>query len=143
MTEDADSTPHEEYEAMFSDLHEGSLAEADRKRLLEHLATCEECATAYRELEETMRALAGMKGVPTAPDAFTKGLEDTIHRRSAGAFFGKKTLGDRVPFGILLIVALVVLVAVAAVLWSSQTGTLRYQPTHPSRPPTTTPLPTP
>jgi anti-sigma factor RsiW len=125
MTDDAPPSVHEEFEASFSDLFEGSLVDPARQQLLDHLATCEDCATAYREFEETMKALGNLKGAPIAPEQFTKGVEDTIHRRSAGRFFGKKTLGDRVPFGAILIVALVTLVAVAVVLWTSLTGSLR------------------
>jgi hypothetical protein len=72
-----------------------------------------------------MSALTSMKGKPPAPETFTKGVEETIHRRSAGRFFGRKTLGDRVPFGVLLIIAMVVLVSAALVLWASTTGSLR------------------
>ena len=60
-----------------------------------------------------------------APDAFTDGVEQTIHRRSAGRFFGRHTFGDRVPFGWLVIVAMVVLIGVALVLWGSVTGSLK------------------
>src|SRR5262245_59095476 len=124
----SDAAPHEEYEARFSDLHDGTLAEPARKETLAHLQGCEDCKAAYREFEETLAALDKMKGKPVAPETFTRSVEDTIHRRSAGRFFGKKTLGDRVPFGVLLIVAMVVLVAIALVLWSSSTGSLRYRP---------------
>jgi anti-sigma factor RsiW len=134
MSEDT-ATPHEEFEARFSDLHEGSLVDPERAEVRAHLATCQVCRDAYREFEETMAALGKLKGQPTAPAEFTAGVADTIHRRSAGRFFGKKTLGDRVPFGVILIVALVVLIAIALVLWSSATGSLRYQPDGKSRQP--------
>jgi anti-sigma factor RsiW len=138
----SDADPHEEYEARFSDLHDGTLSEKERAETLAHLAGCEACKAAYAEFEDTMAELAKLKGKPTAPETFTRSVEDTIHRRSAGRFFGKKTLGDRVPFGVLLIVAMVVLLAIALVLWSSSTGSLRYQPSH-DRKPSTQPLPTP
>jgi len=48
----------------------------------------------------------------------------TIEKRSAGRFFGRRTLGDRVPFGLLLVLALIVLGAIGYVLWSSPTGSL-------------------
>lgn len=60
-----------------------------------------------------------------APESFTDEVAQTIHRRSAGKFFGKRTLGDRVPFGVLLVIALAILITTSAVLWTSQTGTLR------------------
>ncbi len=139
----SEAAPNEEYEARFSDLHDGTLTGREREDLLAHLAACEDCKSAYREFEDTMDALAGLKGKPPAPDGFTRGVETTIHKRSAGRFFGKKTLGDRVPFGVLVIVAMLVLVAIALVLWSSSTGSLRYQPNREAKPPPTSPLTTP
>lgn len=119
-----DSEAHEEYEARFSDLHDGTLPEAARQEVLAHLASCAACKASYDELDKTMAALGSMKGQPPAPDQFTNQVTETIHKRSAGRFFGKKTLGDRVPFGVLLVVALAVLVAIAIVLWASTTGSL-------------------
>jgi anti-sigma factor RsiW len=116
---------HEEFEAQFSDLHDGTLPEAARKEVLAHLETCAACKASYEELEKTMAALGTMKGKPPAPEQFTQQVTETIHKRSAGRFFGKKTLGDRVPFGVLLVIALGVLVAIAVVLWASTTGSLK------------------
>ena len=85
-----------------------------------------------------MAALGGLKvprGTQPAPEKFAEHVEDTIARRSAGRFFGRKTLGDRVPFGWLLVVALIVLIAVSAVLWSSSTGSLRYHRDRGTTPP--------
>jgi anti-sigma factor RsiW len=121
----SDTEAHEEFEAQFSDLHDGTLPEAARKEVLAHLETCAACKASYEELEKTMAALGAMKGKPPAPDQFTQQVTETIHKRSAGRFFGKKTLGDRVPFGVLLVIALGVLVAIAVVLWASTTGSLK------------------
>jgi anti-sigma factor RsiW len=125
------SEPHEEFEIMFSDLHDGVLSANDAARLRAHLAECAACKVAYAEFEETMGALREMKRrsgateAVAAPDGFVKGVEETIHKRSAGRFFGRKTLGDRVPFGVLLVAALVLMVVVGALLWGSTTGSLR------------------
>jgi hypothetical protein len=59
-----------------------------------------------------------------APATFAQDVTATIHKRSAGRFFARRTFGDRVPFGVLLIVALVGLAVIAWVLWSSSTGSL-------------------
>lgn len=122
---DDTTTAHEDFEAKFSDLHDGTLAEPARAEVLAHLASCAACKAAYDEFERTLAALEAMKGTPPAPETFAKGVEETIARRSAGRFFGKKTLGDRVPFGVLLVIALVVLVVIAMMLWASTTGSLR------------------
>jgi anti-sigma factor RsiW len=123
MTSDADI--HEEFEAQLSDLHDGTLAEPARTALLAHLESCAACKASYEELKSTLAALSSMKGKPPAPEQFTEQVTETIHKRSAGRFFGRKTLGDRVPFGVLLVIALAVLIAIAIVLWSSSTGSLK------------------
>jgi hypothetical protein len=48
--------------------------------------------------------------------------------------FARKTLGDRVPFGVLLVVALAGLLVIGYVLWSSTTGSLKVDRAH-DRPP--------
>jgi len=117
--------PHEEFELQFSDLHDGIASEAQRKDVLAHLDTCAACKAAYDEFERTMSALSTMKTPKQpAPAEFGKQVEETIAARSAGRFFGRKTLGDRVPFGALLIIALLVLIAIFAFMWASPTGSL-------------------
>ncbi len=123
---DSEQTPHEDIEAKLSDYHDGMLPGPERDAVKAHLDGCEACRAAYAQLEETMTALAGMKGKKEgAPPEMTSKVTETIHRRSAGRFFARKTLGDRVPFGALLIVAIVVLGVTAALLYSSTTGNLR------------------
>jgi hypothetical protein len=85
-------------------------------------------------LQATLSALKGLDKAP-APTALGKTVEETIHRRSAGRFFGRRTLGDRVPFGVLLTVALITLLVVVALLWSSPTGSLRMEREGPAPPP--------
>jgi anti-sigma factor RsiW len=120
-----DDEPHEEFELQFSELHDGTASEAQRAAVMAHLETCAACKAAYAEFERTMAALSTVKTPKQpAPAEFGKHVEDTIAARSAGRFFGRKTLGDRVPFGALLIVALLVLLAIAALIWASPTGSL-------------------
>ena len=122
----SDPTPHEEIEARLSDYYDGMLAGPERDQVKAHLEGCEGCRAAYAQLEETMAALAGIKAKKEgAPPDMAEKVADTIHRRSAGRFFGRKTFGDRVPFGLLLIVAIIVLGVTAALLYSSTTGSLR------------------
>lgn len=126
----AAAEPHEEWEARFSDHLEGSGTAAERDEVDAHLASCAACKASYDELEQTMRALTQLKtssGSFKPPPRFSQNVEETLARRSAGRFFGKKTLGDRVPFGVLLIVALIILLGVSAILWTSSTGSLRLE----------------
>ena len=57
-------------------------------------------------------------------------VAETIHQRSAGRLFRRRTFGDRVPFGALLAVALAGLLAIAYILWSSSTGSLKVDREH-------------
>jgi anti-sigma factor (TIGR02949 family) len=136
MADDAPTTEsHEEIEALLSDYRDGALSDADRARVKAHLDGCEACRAEYAQLEETLSALSGIKGKKEgAPPELTDRVTETIHRRSAGRFFGRKTFGDRVPFGLLLIVALIVLGVTAAMLRSSNTGTLRTRTPAPAAP---------
>jgi hypothetical protein len=49
----------------------------------------------------------------------------TIHQRSAGRFFARRTLGDRVPFGALLVIAVLGLAVIGYFMWASETGSLK------------------
>jgi anti-sigma factor RsiW len=125
---------HDDIQALLADHLDGSLPAAEAGRVTAHLAECEVCRG---ELEEARRVRAALSGLHKlgAPDAFRDHVTETIHRRSAGRFFARRTLGDRVPFGVLLIAALVVLLGIAATLWSSSTGSLRVD-----RPPEAAPV---
>lgn len=138
MTDEAPPEPGSEHDrigALMEDVVEGIATPDVDAEVQAHVAGCEPCKA---ELADLRAARAALKSLPpaAAPRDLGKTVEDTIHRRSAGRFFGKKTVGDRVPFGVILIVALVALVVIVALLWSSTTGSLRPEPkTHPKPPP--------
>jgi len=136
MAQDPSTTePHEAIEARLSDYHDGGLPASERAEIEAHLASCAACRAAYDELVETMAALSGMaKSRAAAPAEMPERVAETINRRSAGRFFGRKTLGDRVPFGVLLIIAIVLLGVVAAMLRSSTTGSIRDRQPTPTAP---------
>jgi anti-sigma factor RsiW len=135
MADDAPTTePHEEIETKLSDYHDGTLPEAERAQVEAHLAGCEACRAAQAALEETLSALSAMgRDRAEAPPDLSDRVTESIHRRSAGRFFARKTLGDRVPFGVLLVIALVVLAVISGLLYSSRTGSLRYDRGHPTQ----------
>ncbi len=111
------------HDAALADYYEGLLPEAEAKDLEAHLEACEACQAAYRELENTARALSELSRRP-APEAFPKGVAETIRRRSGGRFFGRRALGDRIPVELLAIAALLVALAVYGWLRASETGSL-------------------
>jgi anti-sigma factor RsiW len=119
--------------ATVSDYLDGSLP-ADRRADVEsRLATDPAWKRTHDELVETRKALSGLHKA-RAPQTFDQGVTSTIHKRSAGRFFGRKTLGDKVPFGALLVLALIFLIIIAYFLWASATGSLRrdHDPTPPA-----------
>jgi anti-sigma factor RsiW len=117
---------HDDIEALLSDYVEGGLTAAEHSRVEAHLAGCAACRAAHQELRETIDALSGLHKQP-APPELTAGVTETIHRRSGGRFFGRRAFGDRVPFELLAILALLVAIGLYLVLRSSDTGSLRYQ----------------
>ena len=110
--------------ARVSDYLDGALAGADRAEVERKIAADAAWKRAHDELAETRKFLSGMQKAH-APSSFADGVAQTIHHRSAGRFFARRTLGDRVPFGALVAVALVGLVVIAYILWSSSTGSLK------------------
>ena len=141
MTEPAPRDDDRLY-AILSDYVDGTLTAAERAEVEAALAA----DPALRaEVDELRGSMALLKSLPpaAAPGDLGKTVEDTIHRRSAGRFFGRRTLGDRVPFGVLLIAGLMLLVVLAWVLRSSPNGSLKRERKAPTAPPTERIAPTP
>lgn len=123
----------ERIEAMLSDYVEGTLSLEERKEVEAHLARHPELAADLEAMREDRKKLESLNKTP-APEELGKKVEELIHRRSAGRFFGRRAFGDRVPFGVLAIVALVMAIAIAWLLRSSSTGSLRQEPEDKPRP---------
>ena len=110
--------------ATMSDYLDGALPGAERAEVDRKIASDPSWQRAHAELTETRKFLSGMRKA-AAPPAFVEGVAETIHQRSAGRFFGRRTLGDRVPLGALVALALAVILVIGYVLWSSSTGSLK------------------
>ena len=119
--------------AKVSDFLDGMLVGAERDEVAKHVASDPTWRRAHAELSETRQYLSGLK-TAHAPATFAQDVTETIHARSAGRFFGRRTFGDRVPFGALIVVALAVLVVIGYLLWASSTGSLKPDPA-PAPPP--------
>lgn len=118
------SSSEDEIIVALSDYHEGTLSPARRAEVEAKLAS----DPAWRTIEEELRAQAPLLstlGKVAAPEQFTSQVTETIHRRSAGRFFGRRTLGDRLPVGWLLVVAALLLGGLTLVWCRSTTGSLR------------------
>ncbi|HMG22007.1 MAG TPA: hypothetical protein VK607_11835 [Kofleriaceae bacterium] len=139
MTDESASTPEpgddidDAILAAVSDYLDGALGERERAEVAAKIAGDPIWQRAHAELTETRSYLSGMRRAH-APSRFTEQVAETIHQRSAGRLFARRTLGDRVPVGALVAVALAGLLVIAYVLWSSSTGSLKVDRTH-DRPP--------
>lgn len=123
MTE-PELSENERLEAMLSDYVEGTLSLEERKEVEAHLEKHPELKDELEQMREDQKKLKSLNKTP-APEELGKKVEDIIHRRSAGRFFGRRAFGDRIPFGYILILALVVLLAIWFAIWSNSTGSLR------------------
>ena len=108
MTGDSD---HTKFEVDFSDYYEKTLPAARAAEVEAHIKDCARCREEYEKFEAAMRSVSGLYRM-NAPQDFKNQVADTIHRRSAGRFFGRKAFGDRVPFELLAILALVLVAGV-------------------------------
>jgi anti-sigma factor RsiW len=111
MSEPTTTDPHEAFLVDFDEWRDGSLAPARRAELDAHLAACPSCRAEFDKLRDAVEALSGLHRVK-APQLGDQ-VAATIHRRSGGRFFGRRTFGDRVPFVAIAVLGL--LLALAAV----------------------------
>jgi len=138
----AEQLPDDEIIATLSDYLDGVLP-GDRVREVEgKLASDPLWKQTHDELRETRDALSGLQRA-RAPESFAQDVTATIHKRSAGRFFAKRTFGDRIPLGVLLIIGVIALAIIGAILWSSPTGSLKRAPDKDAPAPRETVVPTP
>ena len=116
--------------AKVSDYLDGTLTGADKEAVAAKIANDPTWKQTHDEMVETRKFISGMRKAK-APEEFAEKVEQRIHKRSAGRFFARRTLGDRVPFGALLIVAVLVLCVIGYVMWASQTGSLKVEKAKP------------
>ena len=114
-----------------SDYLDGALQGAEKDAVASKIAADPEYKRVHAEMVETRNALSGTLKA-RAPASFAADVTSTIHKRSAGRFFARRTFGDRVPFSALLVVAVLGLIVIAYFLWASETGSLKQTPDHSS-----------
>ena len=118
---DKSESEFEANQELFSEYYEGSLSAEKSAELDKLIAEDEAYSVAYADFEKTMELLSGMHKM-SAPLDFDKKVEDTIHARSGGRFFGRRAFGDRIPYEILAVVLMVIALAVYWMGRSSGTG---------------------
>ena len=124
-----------------TDYLDGSLSAAEREDVAKKIASEPAWKQTHDEMVEARKMISGMRKAKP-PETFVEDVTGTINKRSGGAFFGRRTLGDRVPFGVLLILAIVALAVIAFLMRSSSTGSLKVdkkQNTHEPQKPLPTP----
>ncbi|MEO6774435.1 MAG: hypothetical protein ABI467_15695 [Kofleriaceae bacterium] len=120
-----------------SDYLDGALSGPEKDAVASKIAGDPAYRRVHDDMVETRNALSGLQKA-RAPSTFAQDVTSTIHKRSAGRFFGRRTFGDRVPFSALLVIAMLGLCVIAYVLWASETGSLKTAPDHA---PITVPVP--
>jgi anti-sigma factor RsiW len=122
--EQSPTSSDDEIIATISDYHDDALDPGRRAEVAAKIADDPTWSTIDAEIRAEKPLLATLSKV-TAPPEFAIEVTDTIHRRSAGRFFAKRTLGDRLPVVPLLVVAALLLGAMTTVWCRSPTGSLR------------------
>ena len=113
----------EALEEKFSDYLDDGMSAEEKLAFETKLAQNDDARRAFEEFKQTIEAVSGLHKM-SAPQAFEEGVEETIHRRSAGKFFGRKAFGDRVPFEMIAVIALAILLAIYVIYRRSGTGSL-------------------
>jgi len=123
------SDDEEKLIAAISDYLDGALAPAERDEVAKKIEADPAWKRVHDDLVELRKDVSGLQKARPSP-SFAQDVTATIAKRSDGRFFARKTLGDRVPFGVLLVVAVVLLGGIGYVMWSSQTGSLKVERDH-------------
>jgi anti-sigma factor RsiW len=144
MSEAADSIDDVDDEVIIkvTDYLDGSLPAAEREEIAKKIASDDVWKRTHDEMVEARKMISGLrKAKPPEPDKFVDDVTGTINKRSGGLFFGRRTLGDRVPFMLLLVLAIVALAVIFFLMRSSSTGSLKVDKKPPAPP--TKPMSTP
>jgi anti-sigma factor RsiW len=80
---------HDRAKDLFTQYHEGDLGDEDLAELERHLEGCEECRAEWETYRKTIDGVSGLFEL-TAPDGFTRAVEQKIRKRSRGRFFGEQ-----------------------------------------------------
>jgi anti-sigma factor RsiW len=89
---------------------DGELPPEEKAAADQHLATCIQCRTNLNRFRETIGKLSQLK--KKAPQSFLPDIQQQIHTRSRGRFFGRRwLLFGRIPFewvSLVMIIAMLV-----------------------------------
>jgi anti-sigma factor RsiW len=85
---------------------DGELPAEEKAAVEQHLATCTQCRTNLQRFRETIGKLSQLK--KKAPQSFLPDIQQQIHTRSRGRFFGRRwLLFGRIPFEVISLVMII------------------------------------
>src|SRR5262249_23481307 len=116
--------------ASISDFLDGTLTGARRDEVAAKIESDAGWKQTHDEMVESRKfAAETLSGVQKAraPSTFAQDVTSTINKRSAGRFFGRRTLGDKMPFGVLVVIAVLGIAVIGYLMWASETGSLKPQ----------------
>jgi anti-sigma factor RsiW len=101
---------------------DGELPAEEKAAVEQHLATCIQCRTSLQRFRDTIGKLSQLK--KKAPQSFLPEIQQQIHVRSRGRFFGRRwLLFGRIPFEwVSMVMIIAMLVYYIATLQSSPTS---------------------
>ncbi len=123
MTKVASVELDEESVAAISEYLDGLLTGERRDEVAAKIATDPSWKKVYDEFVATRQVMSGLPKA-RAPQTFAANVTTTIHSRSAGRFFSRRTIGDRVPFALLAVLTAIGLAVLGYFMWASDTGSL-------------------
>jgi anti-sigma factor RsiW len=119
--------------AAISDFLDGALTGARRDEVAAKIEADPLWKQAHDDMVDNRKFMSGMQKA-RAPETFAADVTSTIHERSAGRFFARRTFGDRVPFGVLVVFAVLGLAVLGYLMWASETGSLKPTPDRTEQP---------
>jgi len=84
--DDGGAGAHARTQAAFSGYLDGELPPEERQKVDQHLGTCIQCRTELQRFRTTVQRLGGLRA--RAPGSFLADIQQQIHQRSRGRFFG-------------------------------------------------------
>ena len=123
----SDEELDEESMGAISDFLDGSLAGPRRDEVAAKISVDPMWKATHDEMVEARKFLSGMQKA-RAPSTFATDVTSTIHKRSAGRFFRRRTVGDKMPFGVFVVIAVAGLAVMSYLMWASETGSLKRSP---------------